>query len=255
MRHHKCAPNPFRHRAPVNEHTLMDCGKENFFFSTLESLSQDRKDLRKVFVLFFLVARSEPASIPACHWCISADARMKIDAAGRCGSDFSGRRPSRVELNQPRLRSREFAFPRNALMRLVGALDPIFILAIARKVLNHLVNTTRHKPTDCRVERYKFSNLEFVRAHIRRPLLLQRQLFDFERTSSRISRNSPGPLRSRRFRCCRSSAETDGSLSLSICAPAKSSALDLALGLRALGGRDPARAGPSNRRMASGRDS
>jgi hypothetical protein len=51
-------------------------------------------------------------------------------------------------------------------MRFVGALDPIFVLAIARKVLDHFVNTTRHKPTDCRVEGYKLSDLEFVRAHI-----------------------------------------------------------------------------------------
>jgi hypothetical protein len=112
-------------------------------------------------------------------------------------------------------------------MRLVGAPDPIFILAITRKVLDHFVNTTRHKPTDCRVEGYKLSDLEFVRAHTRRPLSLQRQLFDFERISSRISRNSCGPFRSRRFRCWRSSSEADGSLSLSICAPAKSSALPL----------------------------
>jgi hypothetical protein len=51
-------------------------------------------------------------------------------------------------------------------MRLVGALDPIFVLAIARKVLDHFVNITWHKPTDCRVEGYKLSDLELVRAHM-----------------------------------------------------------------------------------------
>jgi hypothetical protein len=130
----------------------------------------------------------------------------------------------RRSLNQSRLRSREFAFPRNALMRLVGAPDPIFILAITRKVLDHFVNTTRHKPTDCRVEGYKLSDLEFVRAHICHiaQLSLSLQLFGFERISSRKSRNSFGPLRSRRFRCCRSSSGADGSISLSSCALANS---------------------------------
>jgi hypothetical protein len=52
-------------------------------------------------------------------------------------------------------------------MQFVGALDPIFILAIAWKVLDHLIDATWHKPTDCRVEGYKLSDLEFVRAHIR----------------------------------------------------------------------------------------
>ena len=39
-----------------------------------------------------------------------------------------------------RLRLGEFAFPRNALMQFVGALDPIFVLAIAWKVLDHLID-------------------------------------------------------------------------------------------------------------------
>jgi hypothetical protein len=52
-------------------------------------------------------------------------------------------------------------------MRFVGALDPIFILAIAWKMLDHFINATWHKPTDCRVEGYKLSDLEFVPAHIR----------------------------------------------------------------------------------------
>jgi hypothetical protein len=39
--------------------------------------------------------------------------------------------------------------------------------AIAWKVLDHLIDATWHKPTDCRVEGYKLSDLEFVRAHIR----------------------------------------------------------------------------------------
>ena len=83
-------------------------------------------------------------------------------------------------MRQSRLRSREFAFPRNALMQLVGALDPIFVLAIARKVLDHFVNTTWHKPTDCRVEGYKLSDLEFVRAYMPyRPVVTQPSAFRF----------------------------------------------------------------------------
>ena len=53
-------------------------------------------------------------------------------------------------------------------------------------------------------------------------LSLSLQLFGFERISSRKSRNSFGPLRSRRFRCCRSSSGADGSISLSSCALANS---------------------------------
>ena len=65
-------------------------------------------------------------------------------------------------------------------MSLVGALDPIFVLAITRKVLDHFVNTTWHKPTDCRVEGYKLSDLEFVRAHISvAPLFTQPSAFRF----------------------------------------------------------------------------
>ena len=67
----------------------------------------------------------------------------------------------------------ELAFARDALVRFVGALDPIFVLAIARKVLDHFINATWQKPTDCRVESYKLSDLEFVRAHIRVAELLR----------------------------------------------------------------------------------
>src|SRR3982074_1905873 len=58
------------------------------------------------------------------------------------------------------------------------------------------------------------------------PIVTQRQLFDFGRVSLRMSRNSFGPLRSRRFRSRRSSAGADGSISLSICSPAPVSARD-----------------------------
>jgi hypothetical protein len=65
--------------------------------------------------------------------------------------------------------------------------------------------------------------------------------------------NSPGPFESRRFRFCCSSAVADGSLSLSICWPAKSWAFVAALGLRRLIGRDPASPNSTRRQMASER--
>jgi hypothetical protein len=68
---------------------------------------------------------------------------------------------------------------------------------------------------------------------------------------SRISRNSFGPFRSRRFRCCRSSSGTNGSISFSICLLAKSRAFDLAFWLRGLGGCIPVSASPTKRLMAS----
>jgi hypothetical protein len=72
--------------------------------------------------------------------------------------------------------------------------------------------------------------------------------------SPRISLNSCGPLRSRRFRLCRSSSVADESASLSICWPASSDAFDAALGLRRFIGRDPASPNSTRRRMASERD-
>jgi hypothetical protein len=72
--------------------------------------------------------------------------------------------------------------------------------------------------------------------------------------SSRISLNSVGPLRSRRFRCCRSSGVADESASLSICWPARSEAFDAALGLRRFIGRDPASPNSTKRQIASDRD-
>jgi hypothetical protein len=101
-----------------------------------------------------IVLRKMPAidaaagAVPA-FWSVALAASNSIRAEGAC------------------LRLGEFAFPRNALMQFVGALDPIFVLAIAWKVLDHLIDATWHKPTDCRVEGYKLSDLEFVRAHMR----------------------------------------------------------------------------------------
>ena len=54
----------------------------------------------------------------------------------------------------------------DALMRFVGALDPILVLAIARKVLDHHIDTARHIPTSCRLKGDDLSDFEFVRAHI-----------------------------------------------------------------------------------------
>jgi hypothetical protein len=73
------------------------------------------------------------------------------------------------------------------------------------------------------------------------------------RRSLRISLNSVGPLRRRRFRCCRSSLVADGSASLSICWPAMSEAFDAAFGLRRLIGCVPDSPISTRRRMASGR--
>jgi hypothetical protein len=71
--------------------------------------------------------------------------------------------------------------------------------------------------------------------------------------SARSCRNSPGPFRSRRFLCWRSSAVADGSASLSICWPARSRAVDAAFGLRCFIGCDPASPSSTSRRMASER--
>src|ERR1700738_4351089 len=57
------------------------------------------------------------------------------------------------------------------------------------------------------------------------------QLFGLAR-APRISRNSVGPLRRRCFRVLLSSPDVDGSMSLSICRDAKSSAFDAASKLR-----------------------
>ncbi len=79
------------------------------------------------------------------------------------------------------------------------------------------------------------------------------QRFDFE-TSPRISRNSLGPLRSRRFRILRSSSDVDGSLSLSSSCAAKSSALDAASRFRRRNGCDAANPSSRSRRIASERE-
>ena len=54
--------------------------------------------------------------------------------------------PSRVEKSTC-LGFGEFAFPRDALVRLVAALDPVLALAIARKSFDHFVHTTRYIAT------------------------------------------------------------------------------------------------------------
>ena len=69
-----------------------------------------------------------------------------------------------------------------------------------------------------------------------------------------MSLNSFGPLRRRRFRVLRSSSGVDGSMSLSICWAAKSSAFDAALGLRRRSGCDAASPNSTSRRMASERE-
>jgi hypothetical protein len=88
-------------------------------------------------------------------------------------------------------------------------------------------------------------------ASLRKGLL---QRFDFEWTASRISRNSFGPFRRRRFRRCRSSSGADGSRSLSNCEEAKPRAFDLAFWVRDLAGCATVSACSRRRRIASGRD-
>jgi hypothetical protein len=91
-------------------------------------------------------------------------------------------------------------------------------------------------------------------AHIwYRPIVTQPQLFGFGR-SLRKSLNSPGPFRRRRFRCCRSSAVAEGSISLSICSPASSNAFAAALGLRCRVGCVPDNPNSASLRIASGRE-
>jgi hypothetical protein len=56
------------------------------------------------------------------------------------------------------LRLCDLAFSRNALMRFVGALDSIFVLAIAWKMFDDFIDTTRHIPTESRLENNNVSN-------------------------------------------------------------------------------------------------
>ena len=69
--------------------------------------------------------------------------------------------------------------------------------------------------------------------------------------SPRISLNSVGPFRSRRFRCCRSAGVVDELASLSICWPAITEAFDADFGLRCLFDHDPASPNSTRRRIAS----
>ena len=71
--------------------------------------------------------------------------------------------------------------------------------------------------------------------------------------SLRISLNSFGPLRSRRFLVCRSSSVADGSPNSSICWPARSDAFDTTFRLSRGVGWDPASPSSTRRRMASDR--
>jgi hypothetical protein len=84
-----------------------------------------------------------------------------------------------------------------------------------------------------------------------RPRMTQR--FDFE-TSPRISRNSLGPLRRRRFRILRSSSGVNGSISLSSSCAANSSALDAVSRFRRRNGSDAANPSSRSRRIASERE-
>jgi len=79
------------------------------------------------------------------------------------------------------------------------------------------------------------------------------QPFSFGR-SPRISRNSCGPLMSRRFRSRRSSGVADGSPISSIRRPAMSEAFAAAVGLVCLVGSEPLSAISIMRRMAPERD-
>jgi hypothetical protein len=54
---------------------------------------------------------------------------------------------------------------RDALMRFVGVLYSILTLAVAWKLFEHFENATRYKPTNCRVDGNKVSDLEFVGWH------------------------------------------------------------------------------------------
>ena len=54
---------------------------------------------------------------------------------------------------------------RDALMRFVGLLYSILTLGVAWKLFEHFKNATWYKPTNCRVDGDKVSDLEFMRRH------------------------------------------------------------------------------------------
>jgi hypothetical protein len=59
---------------------------------------------------------------------------------------------------------RQFAFPHNALMLFVCALDAIFELpSVVRQLFGHFIGSPRHIATDCRLEHYALTDMEFMR--------------------------------------------------------------------------------------------
>src|SRR6185437_13968768 len=66
---------------------------------------------------------------------------------------------------------RQFAFPHNALMLFVCALDAVFELpSVVRQLFGHFMGSPRHIATDCALDIYGLANMELMRWH-RSPLL------------------------------------------------------------------------------------
>jgi hypothetical protein len=65
-----------------------------------------------------------------------------------------------------RLRLGQLAFPRNPLMLFICTFDAVFIfVAVVRELFSHFIDAARHIATDCRLEHYALTDVEFVRRH------------------------------------------------------------------------------------------
>jgi hypothetical protein len=61
---------------------------------------------------------------------------------------------------------RQFAFPHNALMLFVCALDAVFELpSVVRQLFGHFIGSPRHIASDCAQDVYGLANMELMRRH------------------------------------------------------------------------------------------
>jgi hypothetical protein len=58
----------------------------------------------------------------------------------------------------------QLAFPGNPLMLFICAFDAVFIFAaVVRELFNHFIDAAGHIATDCRLEHYALTDMEFMR--------------------------------------------------------------------------------------------
>jgi len=137
------------------------CFSEHSRFQS-QGIQQRIRNPPKIFIFGLWSGKSSPENVYCLFnlgFCHNVNCGVRVPT--KCLHSDQPPKPHGLEL----LSLEKITLVRDALMRFVGLLYSILTLAVAWKLFEHFENATWYKPTNCRVDGNKVSDLEFMRRH------------------------------------------------------------------------------------------